>query len=337
MSAFLRIVGQDNSMKKILFLISIIVLSLATTSAAELFFVQTKDIRSGELVFDVMLDPEEEQVNAFSGTIIIPDNLVFAESVDTKDSIAPIWMKSPQSSLQENIKKKEFGKISFEGVIPGGFDGIRSPYYEGRRAGKIFTLTLRPKSKGEGYLSLDNVSVLKNDGKATPAYVITRSATIVIPDLKTIPIKPKGAISQQASYRDAIEKTLDAYVIRNEDIAGGKWAVVIEDDNSRHTILGYRVAESASAITDDVPFFEWKEATSPFILSYQNRNRFIHVEALYADGTRNIKIISPVENASDELTLWRILIGIAIGIIVVYVLQKRHVIQSFLIFPKNAP
>lgn len=310
----------------------------AVAHSAELFLVQTKDIRSGLVVFDVMLDPEGEAINAFSGTLSFPGDIASVELIDTVSSVAPLWVTRPKESSNTFSDGKIEANIFFEGVVPGGFDGIRSPYYEGKRAGKIFTLVLRPKAQGEGILAFKDSLVLRNDGKATPAFVTTRIATITIPDLKTLPNVPKVKLTgSQKEYEEAKEKTLDAYIVKDDALAEGRFVVLIEDDTSRHTIVGYRVAESKSAITRDVPFFEWKDASSPFILSFQKRDRFIHVQSMYADGTRTTKIIPPVENTSDELTLWRILIGIAIGIFVVYVLQKRHALQSILRHPKNNP
>lgn len=317
-------------MRTIIFSIIISLQTFTLVYGAELLLVQTKDIRSGSVTFDVTLNPEDEMVNAFASSISIPSDLFEVESISTTGSVSTLWLTRPQVSRDTSILSSLTSRISvvFEGALPGGFDGVRSPYYEGKRPGKLFTITLKPKTKGVGMLFFAGTKVLLNDGKATEAIVTTNTATIVVPEIKT----PSPLAKQKRDnivLTEARERTLTAFVIRDDSIADNTWVVIFGDDTTRHTPQMYRIAESNTSLPRDIPFYEWREASSPFVLAYQKRNRFIHVQALYTDNTYTTITLAPVENISDEVTLWRILVLIGIGIVAIYALQQRHGIRSF--------
>jgi hypothetical protein len=323
-------------MKKIIFIISVALQISFTAHGAELTLVQTKDVYSGLVTFDVMLDPETDSVNAFSSLVSIPGDMFDVESISTVGSIATLWITQPKVVEETNMLSSLTARtvVAFEGALPGGFDGVRSPYYEGKRPGKLFTITLRPKTKGTGILFFADTKVLLNDGKATESFVTTNTAQIVVPDIKTLPVIAKQK-NEPVTYTESPEKTLTASLLKDESVVGSKWAVVIGDDATRHTPRAYRIAESNTSLPENVPFYEWREASSPFILAYQKRNRFIHIQALYTDNTKTTITLAPVENIDDEVILWRILILIGVGMVAIYALQKRHVIRSFFNRPHN--
>lgn len=307
-------------MKKniLLFLIYVSAHALSA-SASTISLVQTSDIYTGLVRFDILLDPQGGKINAFSGEVVFPKDMLDIESIQTEGSIVPLWLTAPSIS-SEDMHLSQKGKIAFEGAMPGGFDGVYSLYQPGKNGGKLFSVTFRPRKEGSAPISFLNVRVLKHDGNGTEDTVETNTATIIIPNIKTLPSVPRASSSEQL----AIQDTLEAYVTKENSISPDKWVLMIRDDPTKHTIIRYEVAESTSYDINDVSFYEWQKASSPFILNIQKRNRFIHVKAIYEDGTYNRIVIPPVENIDRELGIWRILMVLAMSLILLYLLQKKH-------------
>lgn len=306
-------------MKKYIVILLIGLCTQAFASASTISLVQTRDLYTGLVAFDIMLDPEGGKVNAFSGDITFPKDMLDVESISTEGSIVPLWLRSPQVANKETFLSSK-GNIAFEGIMPGGFEGVYNLYKSGKNAGKLFSITFRPKKEGEAGISFSNITVLKHDGNGTKDTVQTTGAMLSIPSIQSLSIVPKAS----SSLHLAAENTLDAYVTKDNAISFDKWALVISDDPTKHTIIRYEVAESTSYDVNDVSFYEWEEVSTPFVLNAQKRNRFIHVKAIYADGTYNRILIPPVENIERELAIWRILMVLALGLILLYLLQKKH-------------
>lgn len=308
------------NMKKFLLLCIIgISYSHQLAFASMVNLVQTKDIYTGLVTFDVVLDPERTEVNAFSGEIVFPIEMLEMESISTVGSIVPLWLVSPKIISEENFFSTKTS-IVFEGILPGGFDGVRNPYNTKRDAGKLFTITFRPKTKGQAFIFFEGAKVLRNDGKATEDFTTTNTATISIPDLKTVPEHKKHVVTSAK----AEESFLDAYITKDDTIAPNLWILIIQDDVTRHTVSYFEVAESKTYDPSNLNFYEWKKVTSPYILKEQKRNTFVHVKAMYADGTYSEVVLPPVENNDDEVNLWRILIVLGLSIFILYLLQKNR-------------
>lgn len=312
-------------MKKFLLLTSLISIAAGTNLAFASSFnlVQTKDIYTGLITFDVELDTEGKQVNAVSGTITFPRDILTIESIKTEGSIVPLWLTSPQAG-KESFLFGSRGEIIFEGALPGGFDGVRSPFYTGVKSGKLFSITFRPAQEGRGLVLFSDATALLHDGNATKDNVTTNTATLQIPSLTSIPHPEKMPTTERASS----QKTLDAYVITDTAIENGKYALVITNDTTKRTITSYEVAESASFDYRNVKSYEWSDAVSPYVLSYQKRNKYIHVKAHYVDATYEVITLPPVENISDETTVWRILVTIGVIALAIYVLIHTHVLPN---------
>jgi hypothetical protein len=314
-------------MKYLLLFFVIISLHAGLAEAASISIRKIDPLVAGAQSFEVVLDPEGESINALAGSISFPSNLFDPNSISTIGSVVSLWITSPTFVNEFNILNSR-SQIAFEGVMPGGFSGVRSPYYKGMHPGVLFTFTLDPKASGEALLLPENIDVRLNDGAGTKIPVRTDDLTLYIAQSQISSKKNNSSIINTTINTEAKEHTLDAYVTHDEGVDNDKWILVIEDDATRHTILSYKVAESTSYEDTDVNFYEWREATSPYILTSQSRNRFIHVKAIYADGTYNTIIISPVENISDDSNTWRILVSIVIGLLCVYALYKKNAQRS---------
>jgi len=120
--------------------------------SATLFLLpQSSDIFKGEsFITELMIDTEEENINAADIKIIFPSNLIKVNDFEKGGSIFTLWAKEPE--IQE-------GEISFSAGVPGGFSG----------KGLIGRINFSAKEIGEFEINFkEDSKVLLNDGIGTP-------------------------------------------------------------------------------------------------------------------------------------------------------------------------
>ena len=146
----------------VVFIFAFLFFNLSEAQAAKLFFdSKNKEVGVGqEFYIDLMLDAEGDDVNAVQATINFTDDIFKFDSLSDGDSIITFWAEKP-------IYKD--GAVSFSGIIPGGFKGVLSPYYQGIRPGKILRLYFVAEAKGDTIIRLINAKALLNDGQGTEA------------------------------------------------------------------------------------------------------------------------------------------------------------------------
>ena len=99
---------------------------------------------------DIKVKSTDKSINAVSGTILFPADMVRMTSISRDNSILNIWTHDP--SIQRN-------QLSFEGVI-------LNPGYQGAN-GQILRVTFEAKRSGVVTLNFKNGSILANDGLGT--------------------------------------------------------------------------------------------------------------------------------------------------------------------------
>lgn len=283
-----------------------------TADAASVSFTQTSLLETGLVTLDVMLDPEGESINAFSGTVSFPEGIFSIESLSTIDTVVPIWIQTPVVSEERNFSGR--GQVVFEGMIPGGFQGVRSPYYEGVKPGKLFSITFRPVDAGNATILSEGVKLLRNDGMATAIPSANAVFSITVPDLKTLPKAPKSRVREEEIRNSSLQLMLS----QDDSVERGKWMLVVHDTQVDKTSRGYFVAETRTSNPRDLNAYEWSPFKNPFVLQSQARDKFIHVKALYTDGSYAYATLSPVENFKDMSNVWRILIVLVALLLVLF-------------------
>lgn len=103
-----------------------------------------------------------EAINAASGTVKFPSNLLQGTSTSQSSSIFTLWTENPS--------------ISGDSVPFGG--GLSNPGHVG--SGKMFSITFKAKTAGSGSISITGGKVLANDGLGTNVYSSASSATITV-------------------------------------------------------------------------------------------------------------------------------------------------------------
>lgn len=114
----------------------------------------------------VLVSSNDQAMNAISGTISFPADLLQVVSVSKANSVLSLWVQDPTFS---NID----GTISFSGVVP-------NPGYTGGR-GQVFSIQFRGKKVGTAaVLFSPSPQVLANDGNGTDILTGTNSAVITV-------------------------------------------------------------------------------------------------------------------------------------------------------------
>lgn len=113
----------------------------------------------------VFVSSPDKALNAVSGVVSFPSDILDVVSVSKSNSIATLWVQEPSYS-------NTTGTVSFEGVIPNpGFTGA---------SGRVVTITFRGKRGGSAKLSFASGSVLANDGKGTELLSGSTGTTISV-------------------------------------------------------------------------------------------------------------------------------------------------------------
>jgi len=122
-----------------------------TQSATLSFSHPSLQVKEGDkFTIEVMVNSPEESINAVSGTVVFPGNLVHVLSLNKDDSLIKLWTQEP---------KLRSDNILFEGVILNpGFQGNNGP---------IFSINFEAETTGRVDLNFNEGAVLANNGLGT--------------------------------------------------------------------------------------------------------------------------------------------------------------------------
>ncbi len=226
-----------------------------------------------------------------------------------------MWVVQPKVSEEKSFDQRTH--IIFEGIIPGGFSGVYSPYVKGIFPGIVFTVTLIPKGEGKGNFELKNVelhaynnegSIISNKGDIQPIFVprLTGKEVIQSPELT---IADSNTLTMMVNKSDLVNDSKPYLYIREEDPA--------------RTINYIEIAESSEYSPSHVSSYEWHKATNPYLLIYTSRTKYIHAKVVYTNNTFVYKTLPPVENSQTFLHSSRILLYIIIAIALLYLYGKN--------------
>ena len=111
------------------------------------------------------LKNNDTAINAVSGEISFPPDMLSVSSLSETDSILKLWADDPHYS-------NDAGTVQFEGVIMNpGFSGS---------GGTVLSVTFMPKKTGNADISYTTGSVLANDGKGTSVLGTLGASHLVI-------------------------------------------------------------------------------------------------------------------------------------------------------------
>lgn len=149
------------------FLLALIVGSINTAFAANLVLSPaTINTNVGKtFTVDVLVNNNKEAINAVSGLVTFPSDVLTVTSVSKSGSFISLWAEEPSYSNTN-------GSVNFEGVaLNPGFSGS---------TGKVVTITFKAKQEGNINIVFKSGSVLANDGNATNVLGTTAGAFVII-------------------------------------------------------------------------------------------------------------------------------------------------------------
>lgn len=325
---FLHTVGQDNYMnyfthKKISIAFLIFIATTAYTFSAAITIsspVKSSPNRTPVTV-RVMLDPEKDSISGMSGNFSFPTDLFSIGDISTQSSVVSLWIKQPAVTDEHYLDGRTH--ILFEGIFPGGYDGVRSPYYKGVRPGIVFTVQLIPKNKGQGVLMIDDVLLNAYDSEATPLKAVSSAVTIENPSLSDTYLTAPNPSKEVES------PTLTAFISQDVLINNNAWYLMVNEREQKSSIQKIYVVENDEYHASLVGEYEWRLEKTPYVLIHQNRTKYVHVKVIYSNNTYTLRTLPPVENSKDFPLASRILLSVALALLVLYVYAKYFFIPRF--------
>ena len=293
LSLKLRRIGK---IQKYLILVVLIFAAIPVFAAEISFVAKTNEVAAGrQFQIDVLLNTENEKINAVEGKIVFPQELLELQTIKDGNSIINFWIERPRVESDN--------PIVFSGITPGGYKG---------RDGLLFSLAFRAIKNGSGIIEVSDIKALKNDGKGTAVGTRTHGFQFLIsqeaPEIQ--PIEIKDADSPE-SFAPEIANDLALF--------DGKWFLVFATQDKGTGIDHYEVKETKQKILK--VFSKWVLAESPYLLKDQELRSYIFVKAIdKAGNTRIVKLI-PQNPLSwyENYENWLIII---LGLAIAYVMRK---------------
>lgn len=148
-------------------LVTLLFCGVASVDAASLAVSPASGSASVGGTINVILSAASDAtaLNAVSGTLSFPSNVLEVVSLSKSQSMLSLWVKDPTFS---NVA----GTIQFEGVVP-------NPGYIGTD-GRVLMVTFKVKAAGTANLSYTAGSILANDGDGTEVLTSKSGATYTL-------------------------------------------------------------------------------------------------------------------------------------------------------------
>lgn len=262
----------------------------------------------------VFLDTEKKTVSGIAGNFSFPSAMFSLGNISTEGGVVPLWVSQPNVSEEKYFDSRTH--ITFEGIFPGGYSGVRSPYYSGEKPGILFTVTLIPKDKGVGVLLVDDILLNSFSEDASPIPMEIATKLIAVPTL--LPVEQ----GQEVHLTRISNKTLSAFITRDPLVNGNAWYLVVDDKSTKSAVTSLFVAETNDYNAEAVSESAWRTAKNPYVLLYQSRTKNTHIKIVYADNTYTTTTIYAVENFASISYISRILVSVAIVLFILYLYGK---------------
>ncbi len=232
-----------------------------------------------------------DSVNALSGAVSFSDTLSF-QGIEYDNSVVPLWIERPTYGTTTN-------EISFSGIIPGGLEGAHQV---------IFTLLFSAEKEGDAMVSVDEMTLLKNDGLGTE---ITASSLPL-----TFTIAPVAKYPQRAEISDTIPpEQFTPLISRSDSLFGGKYFVSFDTTDKDSGIDHFEIAET---FLFPPSAGDWKIATSPYELSNQSGIQKVYVKAVDKSGNIRVEMVYAPHHRLALIIFVIIILELSICVYLIY-------------------
>jgi hypothetical protein len=255
-------------MKKIILFLILIFLIPSISLAASMSFSSDKNTfpQNEDFLVQVFLDTKGVSINALSGEVNYPADILDLKQIDDGNSAVNFWIEKPDNSVP--------GKISFSGITAGGFSG-NSEF--------LFDMVFHSKKEGKASVSFENVEALQNDGIGTKTPVEVEPFDFSISN--EISTDLKSNIPEIIDHNPP--EDFYPMVASDPNIFDGKYFVAFSAIDKGSGIDHFEISES--------PWFyfgissgKYIEAESPYVLKDQTLKSKIYIKAV--DKAGNVKI-----------------------------------------------
>lgn len=243
-------------------------------------------------------------VNALEGTLNVPPD---AELVEITDAGSPVqfWIERPHLSDTKD-------KITFSGIIPGGFSGEGALFHIRTNASPIeFTIDKK------------TTRILLNDGAGT-------EEVLNLMPQRALPLK-FVLIDSSADKTPPNPFTPIVTTLPTEN--GENPSVVFNAHDDGSGIARYEIAYSLTAVDPSDPSLVWEIVTNPTLLQPEQSNKFIYVKAIDHAGNVRVAEISPTSRLNNffayfGLHFFAILTVVCVLALCILLLVRRRKIMS---------
>jgi hypothetical protein len=263
---------------------------------------------STSFLIGVTLD-SEVPVNTIHAVIDIPESMEVLDASDG-NSIINFWIDRPTLASG--------GRLTFSGIIPGGFIGYR---------GKLLTLTVQAHALGKQEIILDPTSRVYLNTPSASA-----DAIMSIP-LELSVVAGRENIKNDIPDTDAPEPFEITRAQLPGDLIPGElaWSALFQAVDKRSGIDHYEVAESGKKVKLDdergIENLSWQQSESPYVLTDQHLHSYIYVKAVDARGNIRVEMLAPVglRTWSEYASQYIIELLVVIGILLLVIRLRKHV------------
>ncbi|MFH1162332.1 MAG: hypothetical protein V1696_03640 [Candidatus Jorgensenbacteria bacterium] len=265
-----------------------------------------------EFLVTAWLDTEGEDINATEGRLSFPHRSLELKKIYENDSVMNLWVEKPRQDAD--------GSVVWSGIIPGGFEGVLSPYYTGTRPGKLFSLLFKAQQPGSATVYFANARALLDDGKGTGASVTSSGVTIgILPSQGGTATHDRSVLELQSDKEPPGEFTPE--VSRDPSLFGGDWFVVFSTDDKGTGVDHYDIYESRFN-WKNIGAQKWTLGESPYHLRDQSRQSYIYVKAVDRVGNARIAVVTP-QNPMRWYEIWYLYVILIAIVGVAFWLRKQ--------------
>lgn len=275
---------------KIFIILIILLVSFETkfSFAATLYFDPSID-KNGYTLIRVMLDTDNETLNAVEGKVVYP---LYIKNIDKVmydgNSSINFWIEKPVI-----IKN---GEISFSGITPGGISGNKF---------ELFNFIIKDNLDQNGQIKFQDINIYKNNGEGTKVKV-----NYSILDLP-ISQKFKDTNIEQDIKKDIIPpEDFKPILVKDKNLFDGNKVIIFSTQDKDSGMSHYEIREGY--------FDKFHIENSPYLLKNQNSIRKIYIKAL--DNANNSRLVEFYP--TGYLYWYQLCIIIAIILIVLFILIK---------------
>lgn len=229
-------------------------------------------------------------VNAFSGALNYPQDLLELVALSDGSSIVSVWLARPSA---------ENGEIVFEGLTPGGYSG---------RRGEIFSALFRVKAAGAASLSIREPLLLRNDGAGTEEPVTHAPLTLAFA------AEAKGGYVETQDIDPP--EPFELYLGQDSALFVFRDYVVFSPVDKQSGIAVLEVRERR-------PFWfggAWQPVESPYVLQDQSGASLVEVRA--TDRAGNSRIGTFPQRVWLQTHEWAML-GLILSVLAAVILLRR--------------